>query len=220
MSVRRAILAVILICASLPGPWPADAAGPLRSTILYQANWWHGTKGWSAAGGSWTTQQGLLTFKGTGQSTFIAPYRVHRSSYAILAEIRLVRYLGTGVYVANSFGILFQAGPAYDRSHKPSALGGGVVEVRSLSGQVFTAAIITNPYHPSTDDSTGNYADFDPAESWHTYRIGVRGSALTLSIDGKQSVDITRHDSSRGAAVGLFSTASRIQVGRFDVIGL
>jgi len=220
--INRAKLAIGLLASIVALsclPLSATAALP-RATILYSANWRHGTEGWSASGGAWTAHNGVLTFRGTGRSRFVAPYAVHVSSYAIVARIRLVRYRGTGVFTANTFGILFRANSRAAGSRSVSGLGGGVVEIKSLSGQVFTAAIITNPADPSIDDSIGNYADFNPAGTWHTYRVEVRGNHLTLRVDGQQTVDITRRDLSSGPTVGLFSTASQIEASTFAVITL
>jgi hypothetical protein len=47
----------------------------------------------------------------------------------------------------------------------------------------------------------------------------VHGSHITLAVDGHTRVDFDDSDFSSGTRVGLFSTASEIEISSFEVIG-
>lgn len=184
--------------------------------VLYRADWRHGKAGWISTGNSWSVRGGILSFDGKGRSTILAPYAVKSGSYAVIARMRLITYRGTGVYTANSFGILFDAGAPLSHG-RLSALGGGMFEVKSLSGETYSAAIITNPNDPSLDQVAGNYDEFVPSSGWHTYRVTVKGHELSLDIDGTRHVVISQNHVPAGHRVGIFGTASAFQIAGFEV---
>ena len=220
--MRRPLIAAVVVALSLAAE-PAITAMALSrgkpAPPLYQASWQKGTTGWLTTGGTWTAQRGVLSFGGTSQSSILAPFRLKRSSYAIVARMKLIRYRGDGVYVANSFGILF-------RAQRPSGhlfaagLGSGIFETASETGVTYTAAIITEAAKPVQDESTGNYFAFQLTPGWHTYRVEVRSNDIQLYLDGQQLVEVTDNRFDSANMVGLFSSRTQFQVSSYKVVSL
>jgi hypothetical protein len=183
---------------------------------LYKASWRGGVAGWTSTGGTWAARTGTLSFDGKTQSSILAPYQIKRANYAITARVRLVYYRGDGIYVANSFGILFRARHPSGKNFA-AGLGGGIFETKTLYGVTYTAALITDAANPAQDDAAGNYLQFVPSPGWHTYRVEVRGNNAQLHADGKQLVDVTDARFASATLAGIFSSRTEIEVGSFAV---
>ncbi|MFI5273596.1 MAG: hypothetical protein ACHQ4H_11240 [Ktedonobacterales bacterium] len=137
--------------------------------MLYQADWSHGTDGWTLPP-HWRITNGQLTNDGLGDTSILAPVRITVPNYAITARIQVLSITSDGV-ADTYFGI-----GGNDASGKQLFLG-------EASG-IWKAS----PFHSdSTLVTTGDYPD--GARVWEnvvgpnpkTYRVEVHGSNVTYT---------------------------------------
>jgi hypothetical protein len=191
------------------------SGSPAPPKVLYQANWRSSTAGWTAGGGAWPVRNGLLTNTSDDSSTFVAPYTVTRTSYALEATIRLVSWRYSSESENNAFGVLFR-GAGKGQGNPASGLMGGVVRgFLGCAGLFSWAAIATADVD---SEVLKQNSTFRPGNGWHRYRVEVRGNRLRLLVDGRERNAVTSTRFARGLRVGLFSLAGRIQVSGFRVL--
>jgi hypothetical protein len=59
--------------------------------------------------------------------------------------------------------------------------------------------------------------DYDPGDSWHTYRAEARGNELILTVDGGKSVRVSNSDHFASGSVGLVTLQTGLTVRKFSV---
>lgn len=215
-SIRfSALLVLVAVCV---GPGPARAAGSTpkahaRSRVLYAANWRHGLRGWSGAVGAWSTSKGTLVTMGDGHSTVIAPYSVHRSSYTVSVKFRLIKLRGLGMYVANSFGILFRGGSGAS----PTGLAAGIFDYRNPGGRHVLLAMVTDPRDPTIAPSRNNYKQIQAPTGWFTYQLRVSGNHMRFTIGGQTLANTSQRAHRSGVHIGIFSNTTELEVRDFKV---
>ncbi len=185
-------------------PTPTSIA---PGTILYQADWSQGLDGWVGSQ-DWKTQDGMLVSDGTNQPTsaagptILAPYQVTASgNFAI--EIRVAFKTDQNF---SSDPLLFHGSSTADgwQGYKLTVCVCPVGNIRLTSDDY--------------NDVLGR-ALFDPGTAWHTYRVEVRGSTMTVIVDG--TTLLTVHDSRylSGGQVGIKSS-TQITVSSFTITSL
>ncbi|MDQ3779516.1 MAG: DUF1080 domain-containing protein [Chloroflexota bacterium] len=167
---------------------------------------------------SWSINEDQLVNEGNtivGEPWAIGPYRPDDEDYALEAEVR-VRDLAPNV-CDQSFGIV--AGP----DGNGVVWGGGVIfrcPGGEPSGRITDVANVGNGYNQDREIASGA---FDPGDTWHTYRLEVRGNRLTLLIDGEEvanGTDTTAARSARASQIGIWSQGVRLSVRRIAVYPL
>lgn len=194
-------------------------ASPAAKKILYQANFRQGKGGWKSGGGTWSIHNGVAGFDGNGAATFIPPYKLHTSKYAIVAKIRLIEYTSGACCRSESFGILFRSdGPEDPLSGAASGLVGGIFHLSAFGVTVAKAGIMTVGDQP---DIYIPEIDYTPGNDWHLYRVEVRRNDIRVLIDGQEATHfngLTRF--LPNARLGLDAVGSHVEVASFKVIKL
>lgn len=184
-------------------PTVAPTATP-APTVLYQADWSTGLDGWVGSP-DWKVQNGMLVSDGTNQPsaaagpTILAPYQLTASgNFAI--EIKLQAPTD-----GNFDPLLFHGSATANgwQGYKLTVCG-GCKDLRITSDDF--------------NDVQGK-ASFDPGTTWHTYRVEVRGPAMTVIVDG--TTLFTANDSrfSSGEQVGIKSS-TQLMVSSFKITSL
>lgn len=193
---------------TMPSPTPSPTpASPQPGTVLYQANWSNGLDGW-AGSQDWKSQGGMLVSDGTYQDTngsqisptIEPPYQVKETSdYAV--EVRIQQLGGQGCFDA----VVLRGSVATD----------GVQGYRFTIGCYGGATIYAA--HGSSLNQIA-HVDFDPGNTWHTYRLEAKGTSITAFIDGIQVLGVTDATYLSGGVLGMKSEATQIDVSSFKVI--
>lgn len=192
---------------------PTSSAEPAK--LLYEADWARGAGDWPATGESWKAAGGMLVNDGTAngaEMSIQAPVDLSGTAdYVVDADIQLVAY-SNNVYA--SFGIVVRApeeGGGYGAGHCAAA---GLFTCDGASEH--TAVIWTAEAQPSLIKA--RY--FRPGESWHHYRVAVKGNELTLTIDGGLVLKASDNRFVSSGRVGLWSNAAQVSVRTFTVHAL
>jgi hypothetical protein len=132
-----------------------------------------------------------------------------RSNYAIEMVAQALDHSDyNGTY---GFGIIFRAPGKPDllpHYGAPDALGAGIVN---------TSAVIAGMYVYPQELAR---SDFDPGQSWHTYRIEVRGNGIRFLIDGQLAARTRSTRFLAKSKLGLFSIDDGVTVRSFKVFAL
>lgn len=207
---------VVPSSASRPGtptraPTAVPPPPPEPGTILYEADWSGGTRGWGGPP-DWKVGSAMLLNDGSGSGSKFMPILSPQRSpdiadYAVEADIRVLpggSRASFGVVVradGKSGGYAVGVGSGWGRTAKVVRLEGlwgtNIIDARVAEGQVF-----------------------DPGTGWHTYRAESKGNAITLLIDG--AVMVTGNDNRylSGGQQGLWSNQYQLEVRSFRVIAL
>ena len=185
---------------------PPTQTSKAPGTILYQADWSQGLDRWVGSP-DWKTQNGMLISDGTYQPagaagpTILAPYQLMASgNFAIEIRIQI------GASPSYSFDpLLFHGSSAAD----------------IWQGYKLTVCTCTDDVRLTSDDFNDvlGRASFDPGTSWHTYRVEVRGSAMTVIVDGKTLFTVNDSRYLSGGQVGIKSS-TQITVSSFTITSL
>jgi hypothetical protein len=179
-------------------------AVPQSATVLYQANWAGGLDGWTGSK-DWNAQGNMLVSDGTNQPagadgpTILAPYQLPASgNFAIEIKVRRVNTSG-------GFDPLLFHGTstAYGwQGYKLTVCDCGDLRITS----------------DDFNDVLGRVS-FNAGADWHTYRVEVRGSTMTVIVDGASM--LTVHDSRflSGGQVGI-KTSTQIMASSFEITSL
>jgi hypothetical protein len=183
--------------------YPPPTSAPQPGTMLYQANWSNGMNGWTGTR-DWQTQNNMLVSDGTFQPTadagptILAPYLLPASgNFAIEARI--------------------QAAP--NAAFDPILFHGALTP----SGwQGYKLTVCNCQQLRITSDNSADILGlmpFAPGSSRHTYRIEVRGSAITATVDGNSSFTTSDSRFLSGKQVGI-KTSSQLIVSSFTITAL
>lgn len=174
---------------------------PGSGTLLYQADWSQGLGGWTGATG-WKTSGGMLVNdgkdapSGPAGPTILAPYQLSAAgNFAIEARIQVV---GAGCF-------------------DPLLFHGSVVN-GNWQGYKLTAC---GNLRLTSDDFTDilGQTTFNPGNSWHIYRVEVKGAFMSVLVDG--ITQFTTQDSRylSGSQVGI-KTSVQLIVSNFKITAL
>jgi len=181
---------------------PAAHATP-HVTVLYQADWSTGLDGWVGSP-DWKVQNSMLISNGTNLPsatagpTIRAPYQLAPSgNFAIQARIQAPT---NGLFDP----LLFHGSATANGWQGYKLTVCGCKDIRITSDDL--------------NDVLGR-APFVPGTNWHTYRVEVRGPAMTVIVDGKPL--FTANDSRflSGRRVGIKSS-TQLMVSSFKIMSL
>ncbi|HEU5431293.1 MAG TPA: family 16 glycoside hydrolase, partial [Thermomicrobiales bacterium] len=102
--------------------------------------------------------------------------------------------------------------------------GGGVIYPCDGGSPRARLTDVTNWADGYNHDQVLAATDFKPGNSWHTYRVEVRGGTLTLFIDGRKLLDSpgarTNWQAGAPGQVGFWSQGVQLAIRRVTVYGL
>ncbi|HEV2235394.1 MAG TPA: family 16 glycoside hydrolase [Ktedonobacterales bacterium] len=148
-------------------------------TVLYQADWSRGLAGWNASAG-WTVVDGALQSDVGSERSVTIPYRPAGPDYSVEFELQVVSVPVTGGYY------ILHALPAPDANGYQSGVyalqapGPRPPNVNPTSHAIIDPSDAQNPL-----TSRNSVHDFNHGTNWRTYRVDVRGSTVSLVIDGR-----------------------------------
>jgi len=192
------------------------AAISSKSRVVYSVLWGK----WSTASSKWkhlghaTVQGGMLEVR--DDRVIVAPVLSPIGNYAIETKLR-VRAQTPNVRGA-FFGIFFRGAKTVIKTDAASGLNAGLV--------VNTAASIASSQAGFCEVAYGSpefqpEADYKPGNSWHTYRLDVRGNSFRLLIDGQEATRIGPvNDLFSARHVGLVAQFTWLEVGSYRVTTL
>jgi len=169
-------------------------------------DWSNGLNGWTGTS-DWTVLNGMLHNDGTDSSanspTIVAPYQVEGiTDYAIEIHMQIV----TGSNCFDVTTIRASGSANIWQGYKATICGGNAfINAGSISGNSFDQLAQVH---------------FDIGNTWHTYRIEVKGTRLSYLIDGKliMGVDDSRYSS--GGRLGFKSYLTQLNISSFKVFAL
>ncbi|HEU0113596.1 MAG TPA: family 16 glycoside hydrolase, partial [Thermomicrobiales bacterium] len=171
------------------------------------------------AAGNWQLNDGQLVYVGQGgiAEQWLAVSGVQPTGdFAIEIEAR-VQSLAPNVCDQN-FGAVAGA------DANGLVWGGGVIYPCDGSSPRARLTDVTNWADGYNHDQALAATDFKPGNSWHTYRLEVRGGTLTLSVDGRKLLDSpgARTDWQAGVPgqVGFWSQGVQLAIRSVTVYGL
>jgi hypothetical protein len=213
----RFVLVVFVSFAGVASVNRAQAASPHGSAaVLYRASWASGLGAWRHAGGGWSVRQGVLIYSGESASALLAPYRVSRLRFSVVASMRVTGWKQTGVSESYAVGILLRAPGPVDPTSQTAGLVAGVGRgFIGCDGTSSQAVIATADTSFNTIKQESN--QMHPGHAWHLYRVDVSGNTISLSIDGRPRVTATSKQFVSSHAVGLFSLSGAMQVRSFQI---
>ncbi len=193
----------------------ATVATVPSGTLLYKADWSHGSAGWQTAQG-WKIEQGQLVTESDAPVTIPIPYTHITPNYAVELQARIVRLLHRdGGYMsiatqptATKDG--YQAGLSDLKGTEPRP-----------NGSHPQAQAFLNP-GSSTLEGTGRPIDYEPHFDWHTYRVEVKDNEVTLYIDGTavSYADSSRTDMLSNGPIILGSAMIELHISSLSVTAL
>lgn len=201
--LRRSIVFVLgatIALLPLAAPASVGAAGA-RTSLPFT---WTFTP--PAKGGPWTLKGSVLSYDGTSSTSLAAPLTLPRGvPIAVQAEIRIP---GSGPYTAEMMGagVYVRSRPA--RIHSQVSAGSFLAD--SITPEAAGPQLV---WHSITIGGSA----LDPGTTWHTYRLEIRGTLYTLSIDGRQVVQYVLPGAGKPVQAGVFSVLQRMQVRSFTV---
>jgi hypothetical protein len=146
---------------------------------LYQADWSKGLSGWPGMHG-WKVVQKQLESDSSGSATFIIPYRLSVSDYAIEFRLQVVRSVPP---YGGDYEIVAPKLPGKDGYHA------GIFDLKAPGPRPFgdhpQSQVYLDPSSP-VSQASGMPQDYEPGSEWHTYRVEVRGNEVSLLDDGTQ----------------------------------
>ena len=189
----------------------ATSAPPRPNTVIYQANWSGGSGGWPV-GGQWAILDGKLLNNGSSQNgiqygPIFAPFVPPIANYAVEASIQVVQQQSSP-----GFGIFVRAPTTDDLGYV-----GGISGYLDAHGYNDSATLAANNL---SCDGTHPCNPFDPGNSWHTYRLEVRGNSISYYIDGGFIVQLKDNQYLDPGRVGILCGEAQIAVRSFKVIAL
>lgn len=185
---------------------PTPPSFPKPGTVLYQEDGSDNWQGWSGDQ-AWKVLSHFLLNDGTSDdfSRIIAPYQVEGTAdYAVEARFQVISYEHRVSYPC--FGIAV-------RGMSTAA------PTRGYHGVIGCFSDLTD-IELQDDEKTLATAPFDPGNSWHTYRIEVKGNNIKFFVDGGLKIVLTDNKFLDGGEVGLFDTQVQLNISNFKIITL
>jgi hypothetical protein len=217
---RRYLTALTTLCLLITcGSSSTSVAATVHATsatAVYQADWTGGTAGWEVGGaGRWTASGDVLRASASsdhGGSMFLAPVQLRTGTFSVTARLRLVAWTGKST---NEYGIVVRSkGPREPNDPTTAGLVGGAVQLALDLGSeaaIYTFGGDSQRIYPKITDVTR-------PNKWHTFTVQVRGTRVTLLIDGGEATHVHVQRALGGRRVGLFVSGAAIQVKRFTVL--
>jgi len=216
---RLAAAIVLLPALLLPGTVAASsqhAATSSKSRVVYSVPWGK----WSTASSKWkhlghtTVQGGMLEVR--DDRVIVAPVLSPIGNYAIEAKLRVRAQ--TPNAAGTFFGIYFRGVKPTIKSFSANGLSAGVLADTAPSLASSKAGFSSIEYgSPSYQPN----ADYKPGNSWHTYRLEVRGNSFRLLIDGQEATRIGPvNDLFSARHIGLVAQFTWIEIGSYKVTTL
>ena len=147
----------------------------------------------------------------TKDTWIVAPYEPKTADYAVEVEMQNIKPKCGKQYGQEDFGVVARATNA------------GAI----LAGYHCTAGPLRDPPPgglgiAATPSFTLGKDDRAEAQDdgWHTYRLEIKGNAMTLLVDGSKRVGTADNTYLSSGKVGLFSHGAQISVRSFRVIAL
>lgn len=178
---------------------------------LYQADWSKGIGEWKG-GSQWSVSSGgILASNGNSQNVdyLKAPYQPKTANYTVEAQIQFVKETSTpdnayfGIFVRS----VIPGKQGYDGylfSGNSSDNGDAKIRIADEPGSSRVLGFV--PYPLDT--------------SWHTYRVDVQGSTITLFIDNQNVMHVTNNKFTSPGLIGLLDGTCQINVRSFTVFSL
>ena len=184
-------------------------------TLLYKADWSHGSGGWQTAP-NWKIEQGQLATESDSAVTVPIPYTHITPNYAIELRAQIVRLLHRdGGYISISTQPTatkdgYQAGLSDLKGTEPRPNGSHPQVQAFLEPQ------------SSTLQGTGRPIDYEPHFDWHTYRVEVKDNEVSLFIDGTavSSADSTRTNMLSNGPITLGSAMIEVHISSLSITAL
>jgi serine/threonine protein kinase len=218
VSIVSGILLVLLIgtffasrvLTHSPGP-PTPTAAPLSETVLCQADWSQGLKGWTGTP-DWKALNGMLMNDGTisgaqDPPTLRAPCDLNRTpNYQLEAKVQV-----------QSRG--FDAGFGFYVRYTPDRKSGYMVGNTNDYGRCNLMCTIS--ITPATDFYAPiEKIKFVPGTTIQTYTIEVEDNHIKVFIDGGYIANVTDSRFSSGKSVGLWDKGIRLTISSFKITSL
>lgn len=196
----------------IPSPISTPTSVPALPCIVNVGNWTGGSS-------DWKTLNGMLLndgtrFMGTGQTgpTIVAPCQLEGTAdYAVEARIQVV---STASYQGGTcFGITVRGVSNTNGWQGYQA----DVDIDGCSSEGGDARILGSQF---PNDFSLARTPFHPGNSWHIYRVEVKGNDIKFLIDGSLVVEVNDNKYLSGGQVGLWSYGVQLNVSSFKVIAL
>ena len=197
-----------IIPSPTPSPGPTVCPPPC---VLYQADWSNGANGWSGSP-DWKFFNSMLINDGTDNlcggfsieyaPTLFPPFQPQVANYAIEIEVQIVRQTRDGCSDNGFFGV----------GGRLSSSNGGWTGYQMVVGQ--GSEIITD-YNTRLA-----YANLDPGNSWHTYRLELQGTDLKIKVDGALVVEASDAKYLDPGQLGIWSSALYLNIRSYKIIAL
>ncbi len=200
-------------------PRPTPVSTPTRPTLPYHADWSAGTGGWTVSS-DWKAAGGMLVADGSSYSVqvgAVAPLDMTAvPDYAVDVDLQLVSRADDGNFSQrDSFGVVVRS----------IGGGGGYGAGSCIAGGLFacTSSPASQPEYSAVVWSTRDtspviaHAQFQPGSGWHHYRVVVRATTITLSVDGQVSLTANDNRFLQGGRVGLWSMGCQVDAKNFAV---
>ncbi len=203
--------AITTVASPSPTPTPSPSPTPTKPSIVAGQTLYETTNfnGWSGSS-DWTVRDGMLYNDGTsgesytGAPTILAPYNLDAvgvSDYAVEVKIQVVHSVAC-------FAITIRGTATPDGWH---GYAGGIQPLCSgVEGVIIS----------SSSAGLLNHASFTPGNSWHTYRLEVRGDTIRFLVDGVFYLQATDTQYFSGGQVGLWSYATQLIISSLKIIAL
>jgi hypothetical protein len=158
-----------------------QASATAAPQLVYQADWSHGLAGWKATPG-WSVSGGVLQSDMASDREITSPFQPTTPNYAVELRLQIMNAL--------------QSGPTqYELSADPTASIDGYIalfeHIVFSQGRLFPdhphVVVYINPMIDQQDTGVNTFQihDFELGTLARTYRVEVRGSGVTLLIDGR-----------------------------------
>lgn len=227
---RRSGMALTLALAvglAAIAPWQQTAASGLASRLVYSTKFQHGLSGWrtSGSGGSWTATDGMLIYSEPGHdlaagSQTVAPVKLTTlGAFAVQARMQ---FNGSSSSAGAGFGIVVRTWPGtYPGANNYGGILFGAWEPAPSNGQPFVGIGYDHGvYGAETVREFGENTEYNAGNSWHTFKLVVRGNQYSATVDGEQVATGTSNAFLNGPSVGLYSEQASITVQSFKVTAL
>lgn len=157
-----------------PSPTPTTRQGPPVGTVLYQADWSHGSSG--SAG--WKIVNGMLQSDGSENDTLTIPSTLTVANYALEFRFQIVNVVQNGGYLTLK-ALRSSSKDGYVAGILNLLVPGAHSEFLNPSAQVYL-----DPEDDMEDPAISRPSDYEPGTYWHMYRIEVQDSSVSFLADG------------------------------------
>jgi len=148
--------------------------------VLYAADWSVGMDGWTSDPGGWHVSNGMLIYDDAEPDIIVSPYQVlGTSEYAVETEIQITKLETNTVYPDFSLGI------RRDQSRERMVTSCVSVSRKEDEGQELRLSSLILGGGSYDSCPLADAVRVDLGDQWHTYRVELHLSSITVAIDGK-----------------------------------